>query len=149
MVAIPFGLVGAAFGHLLMGYSLSIMSVFGIVALSGVVVNDSLLLIDYVNTRRRAGDDLREALLQAGRRRFRPILLTSLTTFFGLAPMILETSMQAKFLIPMAISLGFGILFATGITLLLIPALYLVLEDIRRLFGLRPEHANHGADGTH
>ncbi|OEU64111.1 MAG: hypothetical protein BA870_07145 [Desulfuromonadales bacterium C00003094] len=84
-----------------------------------------------------------EALLQAGRRRFRPILLTSLTTFFGLAPMILETSMQAKFLIPMAISLGFGILFATGITLLLIPALYLVLEDIRGLLGLSPEHASH------
>ncbi len=149
MVAIPFGLVGAALGHLLMGYSLSIMSVFGIVALSGVVVNDSLLLIDYVNVRRRAGDDLRNALLTAGRRRFRPILLTSLTTFFGLAPMILETSMQAKFLIPMAISLGFGILFATGITLLLIPALYLVLEDVRRLLGLRPEHANHGAGDTH
>lgn len=149
MVAIPFGVVGAALGHLLMGYSLSIMSVFGIVALSGVVVNDSLLLIDYVNTRRRAGDGLRDALLQAGRRRFRPILLTSLTTFFGLAPMILETSMQAKFLIPMAISLGFGILFATGITLLLIPALYLVLEDIRGLFGLSPEHANHGVDSTH
>jgi len=146
MVAIPFGVVGAVLGHLLMGYSLSIMSVFGIVALSGVVVNDSLLLIDYVNTRRRAGDDLREALLQAGRRRFRPILLTSLTTFFGLTPMILETSMQAKFLIPMAISLGFGIMFATGITLLLIPALYMVLEDIRGLLGLNPEHANHGVD---
>lgn len=149
MVAIPFGVVGAALGHLIMGYSLSIMSVFGIVALSGVVVNDSLLLIDYVNTRRRAGDGLHEALLQAGRRRFRPILLTSLTTFFGLTPMILETSMQAKFLIPMAISLGFGILFATGITLLLIPALYMMLEDVRRLLGLRPEHANHGVESIH
>ena len=145
MVAIPFGIVGAVLGHLLMGYELSIMSVFGIVALSGVVINDSLLLIDYVNVRRRAGDGLYEALLQAGRRRFRPILLTSLTTFFGLAPMILETSMQAKFLIPMAISLGFGILFATGITLLLIPSLYMVLEDIRRFLGLRPGHANHGS----
>ncbi|ABA87928.1 efflux pump, RND family, inner membrane protein [Syntrophotalea carbinolica DSM 2380] len=143
MVAIPFGIVGAVFGHVLMGYNLSIMSVFGIVALSGVVVNDSLLLIDYVNVRRRKGDTLQAALLEAGRRRFRPILLTSLTTFFGLMPMILETSMQAKFLIPMAISLGFGIMFATGITLLLIPALYLVLEDIRRLLGLRPDHANH------
>jgi multidrug efflux pump subunit AcrB len=143
MVAIPFGIVGAIFGHVLMGYALSIMSVFGIVALSGVVVNDSLLLIDYVNVRRREGDALRDALLEAGRRRFRPILLTSLTTFFGLMPMILETSMQAKFLIPMAISLGFGIMFATGITLLLIPSLYLVLEDVRRLLGLRPEHANH------
>lgn len=143
MVAIPFGIIGAIFGHVLMGYDLSIMSVFGIVALSGVVVNDSLLLIDYVNVCRRQGDSLLQALMVAGRRRFRPILLTSLTTFFGLMPMILETSMQAKFLIPMAISLGFGIMFATGITLLLIPALYLVLEDVRHLLGLRPEHANH------
>jgi multidrug efflux pump subunit AcrB len=147
MVAIPFGIVGAVFGHVLMGYDLSIMSVFGIVALSGVVVNDALLLIDYVNVRRRVGDTLHESLLEAGRRRFRPILLTSLTTFFGLMPMILETSMQAKFLIPMAISLGFGIMFATGITLLLIPAMYLVLEDVRRVLGLRPEHANHRQAG--
>ncbi len=81
--------------------------------------------------------------MDAGQRRFRPILLTSLTTFFGLTPMILERSVQAQFLIPMAISLGFGILFATGITLILIPALYLALEDVRRFFGLRPGHADH------
>lgn len=144
MAAIPFGVVGAVAGHLIMGYNLSILSLFGIVALSGVVVNDSLLLIDRINTnRRQGGEDLQLAVMDAGSRRFRPILLTSLTTFFGLAPMILERSVQAQFLIPMAISLGFGILFATGITLLLIPSLYLALEDIRRLFGLRPAHADH------
>jgi multidrug efflux pump subunit AcrB len=144
MVAIPFGIVGAVIGHLIMGFNLSMLSMFGIVALSGVVVNDSLLLIDRVNTNRRVGGlDLHQALVEAGVRRFRPILLTSLTTFFGLAPMIFETSVQAQFLIPMAISLGFGILFATGITLLLIPALYFALEDIRRLFGLRESHADH------
>jgi multidrug efflux pump subunit AcrB len=144
MVAIPFGIVGAIAGHLIMGFNLSMLSMFGIVALSGVVVNDSLLLIDRVNTNRRVGGlDLHQALVEGGVRRFRPILLTSLTTFFGLAPMILETSVQAQFLIPMAISLAFGILFATGITLLLVPALYFALEDIRRLFGLRDSHAHH------
>ena len=130
MAAIPFGIVGAVLGHLIMGYDLSILSMFGIVALSGVVVNDSLLLIDKINTDRRSGKDLRQAVVHAGLRRFRPILLTSLTTFFGLTPMILEKSIQAQFLIPMALSLGFGILFATGITLLLIPSLYMVLEDM-------------------
>jgi multidrug efflux pump subunit AcrB len=143
MTAIPFGIVGAIAGHLIMGYNLSILSIFGIVALSGVVVNDSLLLIDRINqNRREGGEDLQQAVMDAGQRRFRPILLTSLTTFFGLMPMILERSVQAQFLIPMAISLGFGILFATGITLILIPALYLALEDVRRLFGLRPGHAD-------
>jgi len=136
MAAIPFGIIGAIVGHLIMGYNLSMLSLFGIVALSGVVVNDSLLLIDRANRARHEGLSPHDALVTAGIRRFRPILLTSLTTFFGLAPMILETSVQAKFLIPMAISLAFGILFATGITLLLIPALYLVLEDARSFVGL-------------
>jgi len=136
MAAIPFGVVGAVAGHMIMGYSLSILSFFGIVALAGVVVNDSLLLIDTINSKRREGGELQTALGDAGTRRFRPILLTSLTTFFGLTPMILETSVQAQFLIPMAISLGFGILFATGITLLLIPCLYMILEDARGIFGL-------------
>lgn len=136
MAAIPFGIVGAVIGHMIMGYSLSILSMFGIVALAGVVVNDSLLLIDTINIKRREGSELLPALLDGGTRRFRPILLTSLTTFFGLTPMILETSVQAQFLIPMAISLGFGILFATGITLILIPCLYMILEDARGLFGL-------------
>ncbi|WP_232426487.1 efflux RND transporter permease subunit [Desulfuromonas soudanensis] len=148
MAAIPFGIIGAVFGHLIMGFNLSILSVFGIVALSGVVVNDSLLLIDKANQNRREGAAPYQALIDAGTRRFRPILLTSLTTFFGLAPMIVETSVQAQFLIPMAISLGFGILFATGITLLLIPALYLILEDLRALVGLRPNHGDHGEEAT-
>ncbi len=143
MTAIPFGIVGAILGHFIMGYNLSILSMFGIVALTGVVVNDSLLLIDYVNRARRQGRGLQDALMDAGQRRFRPILLTSLTTFFGLTPMILETSVQAQFLVPMALSLAFGILFATGITLLLIPSLYLVLEDARRFVGLNPGHADH------
>jgi len=136
MLAIPFGLVGATLGHLIMGYSLSLMSMMGIVALSGVVVNDSLILIDYANRRRRDGDSPSVAVISAGVRRFRPILLTTLTTFGGLAPMIFETSRQARFLIPMALSLGFGILFATVITLLLVPCLYLLIEDVKRAFGL-------------
>ncbi len=142
MAAIPFGMVGAVAGHLIMGFNLSILSIFGIVALSGVVVNDSLLLIDKVNRNRQEGVELFQAVVDGSKRRFRPILLTSLTTFFGLTPMILETSVQAQFLIPMAISLAFGILFATGITLLLIPCLYLVLEDIRKLFRLRSIHTD-------
>jgi len=144
MAAIPFGMVGAIAGHLLMGFNLSMLSIFGIVALSGVVVNDSLLLIDQVNRNRRAGIEKFQALVDGGMRRFRPILLTSLTTFFGLSPMILETSVQAQFLIPMAISLGFGIIFATGITLLLIPVLYMILEDVRAVIGLRTTHTEHG-----
>jgi len=137
MAAIPFGIIGGIAGHLIMGYNLSILSMFGIVALSGVVVNDSLLLIDHINRMRHKGVDLMEAVMASGRRRFRPILLTSLTTFFGLAPMILETSVQAKFLIPMAISLAFGVLFATGITLLLIPTLYMMLERFKQRMGMK------------
>jgi multidrug efflux pump subunit AcrB len=143
MIVIPFGVVGAVFGHLIMGFDLSILSMFGIVALSGVVVNDSLLLIDYINQTRRKGAGLIHAITAGCQRRFRPILLTSLTTFFGLIPMILETSVQAQFLIPMAISLAFGVLFATSITLLLIPSLYGILEDVRGLLGFRELHANH------
>lgn len=131
MSAIPFGLVGAIVGHLVMGYTLSFVSVFGIIALSGVVVNDSLVLIDAANKRRAEGASPTEAIIWAGQRRMRPILLTSLTTFFGLMPMIFETSVQARFLIPMAISLGFGVLFATVIVLLLVPSLYLIIEDFR------------------
>jgi multidrug efflux pump subunit AcrB len=136
MVSIPFGIVGAVFGHLVMGYSLSVMSMFGIVALTGVVVNDSLVLIDFANRRRRAGIKTHEAVHAAAIHRFRPILLTTLTTFGGLSPMIFETSRQARFLIPMAISLGYGILFATVITLIIVPCLYIILEDMRRLVGL-------------
>ncbi len=130
MVAIPFGIVGAVLGHLLMDYNLSLMSMMGVVALSGVVVNDSLVLIDYANRQRLEGANSLEAIHAAGLRRFRPIILTTLTTFGGLAPMIFETSRQARFMIPMAISLGFGILFATLISLILVPCLYLLVEDV-------------------
>ena len=112
MAAIPFGIVGAAWGHLLMGLNLTIISLFGIVALAGVVVNDSLIMVDFINRNRRWKDDLPRAIRQAAVVRFRPILLTSLTTFVGLFPLILERSMQATFLIPMAVSLAFGVLFA-------------------------------------
>ena len=134
MFSIPFGCVGAVVGHLLLGYSLSILSMFGMVALAGVVVNDALILIDLVNRMRLAGNTLYASVFNAGLSRFRPIILTTFTTFFGLMPMIFETSRQARFLIPMAISLGFGILFATGITLIMVPCLYLILEDFRRIF---------------
>jgi multidrug efflux pump subunit AcrB len=137
MSAIPFGFVGAVMGHLIMGFDLSILSIFGIVALTGVVVNDSLLLINFINEKRKEGVELRQSVVQAAQRRFRPIILTSLTTSLGLTPIILEKSLQAQFLIPMAISLGFGILFATLITLLLVPSLYLILEDIIRPFKTR------------
>ncbi|NQT81946.1 efflux RND transporter permease subunit [bacterium] len=133
MISIPFGIVGAVIGHLVMGYDLSLISMMGIVALSGVVVNDSLILIDFLNSKRREGSTVFDAAMAAGQRRFRPIILTSLTTFLGLAPMIFETSIQAKFLIPMGISLGYGILFATGIALILVPSLYLIVEDFRAL----------------
>lgn len=134
MISIPFGIVGAVIGHLLLNYSLSLISLFGVVALSGVVVNDALVLIDFANKRNWEGASLYDAVRSAGIQRFRPIILTTLTTFFGLMPMILETSQQAKFLIPMAISLGFGILFATFITLLIIPSLMIILDDIHNLF---------------
>ncbi len=132
MSAIPFGLVGAVWGHVMMGLSFSMMSLVGLVALSGVVVNDSLVLVDYVNRRRAEGADLHEAVVSAGIARLRAILLTSATTFAGLTPLLLETSVQAKLLIPMAVSLAFGVVFATVITLLLVPATYLILDDVIR-----------------
>lgn len=131
MSAIPFGFIGAVAGHLLMGYEMTLVSLFGIIALSGVVVNDSLVLIDRVNRNRKEGQSATEALVSGALRRFRPILLTSLTTFIGLAPMIFENSPQARFLVPMAISLGYGILVSTFIILLIVPSLYLILEDAR------------------
>ncbi|QQL43909.1 efflux RND transporter permease subunit [Sulfuriroseicoccus oceanibius] len=133
MSAIPFGMVGAVVGHVLLGLELSIMSMVGIVALAGVVVNDSLVLVDYVNRHRSDGHGVREAAERSGVARFRAVLLTSLTTFLGLTPMLLETDIQARFLIPMAVSLGFGILFATVITLFLVPSIYLIIEDLKGL----------------
>jgi multidrug efflux pump subunit AcrB len=129
MSVIPFGLVGAVIGHIVLGKAISMFSLFGLIALAGVVVNDSLILIDFINKARQEGMSAKEAVIRSGTERFRPIILTSLTTAAGLMPIILETSLQAQFVIPMAISLSFGILFATVITLFLIPSLYLLQED--------------------
>ncbi|MCK5657227.1 MAG: efflux RND transporter permease subunit, partial [Deltaproteobacteria bacterium] len=134
MSAIPFGIVGAVFGHLLMGLNLSLLSLFGIVGLTGVVVNDSLVLVHATNRIRRQGASVHDAITQGGALRFRAVILTSLTTFAGLTPMILERSLQAQFLIPMAVSLGFGVLFATFITLLLVPCGYVILDDFHNLW---------------
>ena len=134
MSVIPFGLVGAVIGHWIMGMDLTLLSFMGMLALSGVVVNDSLVLVDYINQKRLEGVALKKAVYDAGGRRFRPVLLTSLTTFAGLMPLLFEKSTQAQFLIPMAVSLGFGILFATVITLFIVPLNYLILEDIKRYF---------------
>tara|TARA_B110000116_G_scaffold225181_1_gene205048 strand:+ start:655 stop:3807 length:3153 start_codon:yes stop_codon:yes gene_type:complete len=135
MSAIPFGFTGAVIGHLIMGMNLAVLSIIGIVALSGVVVNDSLVMVDFINRYRREDNKTPiEAAIAAGPRRFRPILLTSVTTFVGLFPLLIEKSVQAKFLVPMAISLAFGVLFATFITLLLVPTSYLVIEDIKEYF---------------
>jgi multidrug efflux pump subunit AcrB len=131
MLAIPFGLVGAFWGHIITGNLLSIMSMFGMVALTGVVINDSLVMVHFINQRRLEHADLVTAVREAGAARFRPIILTSLTTFAGLAPLMLEQSMQARFLIPMAVSLAFGVLFATVVTLFLVPVSYMILEDVR------------------
>ncbi|WP_100657227.1 efflux RND transporter permease subunit [Alteromonas flava] len=133
MSVIPFGIVGAIVGHLLLGQAVSVLSICGIIALSGVVVNDSLIMVDFVNRARKEGHSLVNAAIEAGAQRFRAIILTSLTTFMGLLPIIFERSLQAQVVIPMAISLAFGILFATVITLLLVPALYLILDDLKRI----------------
>ena len=134
MSVIPFGIVGAVAGHLLTGRTLSFPSIMGIVALSGVVVNASLVLVVKVNRLRGEGRPLREAVVEGAASRFRPIVLTAVTTFAGLTPLMLEGSLQAQILIPMAISLAFGVLFATFITLLVVPCGYLILEDLARLW---------------
>lgn len=131
MTAIPFGITGAIIGHLITGYNIGLLSMFGIVALSGVVVNDSIIMIDLINRERQEGIGLRQLLVDCATKRFRAIMLTTITTFFGLVPMMAERSLQARFLIPMAISLAFGVLFATSITLLLVPSLYMILEDFK------------------
>ena len=134
MMAIPFGLIGAIFGHLVMGMQLTMISLFGIVALSGIVVNDSLILIDFINRAAINGMEIETAVVESGKVRFRPVMLTSITTIAGLFPLLLERSFQAQFLIPMAISISFGLLFATLLTLLYVPALYLIIGDIKNLF---------------
>jgi multidrug efflux pump subunit AcrB len=138
MSVIPFGIIGAVIGHWFMGYPLTILSMLGLMALTGVAINDSLVLVDYVNQRHRnAGDDLMKSVERAGVVRFRPVMLTSLTTFFGLLPLLMEKSSQAQFLVPMAISLGFGILFATLITLILVPTNMMIGHDIRQFLRRR------------
>jgi multidrug efflux pump subunit AcrB len=134
MVVIPFGVIGSVFGHFILGMDLSALSVMGILAASGVVVNDSLVMVDYVNNARKSGVKLKDAVIHAGTKRFRAIMLTSITTFMGLVPIIFfEVSAQAQIVIPMAISLAFGVLFATIVTLVLIPNLYLIIEDLKGL----------------
>jgi multidrug efflux pump subunit AcrB len=142
MSVIPFGTIGALIGHLILGIPVSMTSYFGIIALAGVVVNDSLILVDFVNRERDTGVPLTQAVKNAARTRFRAILLTSLTTFLGLMPIALfETSLQAQLVIPMAASLAFGILFATVITLFLIPSLYLILDDFHHWWKAAWTHA--------
>ncbi|MDP7593321.1 MAG: efflux RND transporter permease subunit, partial [Litorilituus sp.] len=141
MSVIPFGMIGAVMGHWIMGMSLTIMSLLGMLALIGVVVNDSLVLVDFVNKKRQENHDLIDAVLIAGTARFRPVMLTSLTTFIGLMPLLFEKSTQAQFLIPMAVSVGFGILFATFITLLLIPVNYMLIEKLKSSLGFGYENS--------
>jgi hydrophobic/amphiphilic exporter-1 (mainly G- bacteria), HAE1 family len=139
MMAIPFGLIGAILGHLIMGIEFTIISIFGIVALSGIVVNDSLILIDFINRAVRNGMEIKAAVIESGRARFRPVILTSVTTIAGLFPLLLERSFQAQFLIPMAVSICFGLLAATILTLLYVPALYLIVADVVNVFGGRKQ----------
>jgi len=135
MTVIPFGIVGSVFGHVLLGMDLNLFSMFGIIAAAGVVVNDSLVMVDYVNQARKAGSSIKDAVIGAGCNRFRAIMLTSLTTFIGLVPIMSETSAQALIVIPMAVSLAFGVLFATIVTLVLMPCLYIIFADIRKFSG--------------
>jgi multidrug efflux pump subunit AcrB len=133
MAIIPFGLIGAVWGHALMGFNISLMSMCGIVALTGVVINDSIVLVDFINRRVRAGVALKQALVDAGRHRFRPVLLTSLTTVAGLFPLLLETSFQAHLLKPMATAITFGLIVGTFLILFLIPMFYMIYGN---LFGV-------------
>jgi multidrug efflux pump subunit AcrB len=148
MLAVPFAIIGALLGHVIMDMTPSYLSVFGMLALAGIAVNDTLVMVDYINRRREEGAELLEAALEAGSRRFRPIMLTSVTTFVGLLPLIMDRSLQAQFLIPMAVSLAYGVLFATAVTLYLVPCSLLAAHDLRLGFGrfcewyLRPFRRN-------
>jgi multidrug efflux pump subunit AcrB len=140
MAVIPFGLTGAVLGHFILGNSISVLSLIGMIGLTGIVVNDSLVLVDHISHRlQRGGEDWRDAVINGAVRRFRPVVLTSLTTFVGLLPIQLETALQAQFVKPMAISVAFGVLFATAVTLVLVPVLYFVGRDIRGLFGRKTQ----------
>ncbi|WP_286234714.1 efflux RND transporter permease subunit [Thalassotalea sediminis] len=148
MIVIPFGVIGATFGHLMLGMDLNALSLFGIIAAAGVVVNDSLVMVDYVNNSRKQGIPLKQAVVFAGTKRFRAIMLTSITTFIGLVPIVFfETSMQAKIVIPMAVSLSFGVLFATVVTLILIPTLYVIFEDLKGVFRRKKVQHTGAIDG--
>jgi multidrug efflux pump subunit AcrB len=153
MSTIPFGWIGAILGHLLFNLPIGLLSIFGIVGLSGVIVNDALVMLDFANEERANGKTWSEALVAAGKARFRPILLTSLTTFLGVFPIIIETSVQAQFLIPMAVSLGLGILFGTGVLMLIVPALAMLQRDAlvfvqERLMGREQATRQYGPYGT-
>lgn len=147
MVSIPFGIIGMVFGHVLFGTELTFLSIIGLVALAGIVVNNALVLIDFVNAYVAAGRDLHDALIAAGARRLRAILLTSVTTIFGLGPLILEPSFQAKFLAPMAITIAGGLTSATALTLLLLPAVILIIDDGKRLVGLKTARSSGASTG--
>jgi multidrug efflux pump subunit AcrB len=134
MLAIPFAIIGALLGHIYMDLTPSYLSIFGMLALAGVAVNDTLVMVDFINRRREEGVTLHVAALEAGGKRFRPIMLTSVTTFVGLLPLMMDRSLQAQFLIPMAVSLAFGVLFATTVTLYLVPCALLMAEDMRKAF---------------
>tara|TARA_R110000744_G_scaffold160969_2_gene277321 strand:- start:1259 stop:4471 length:3213 start_codon:yes stop_codon:yes gene_type:complete len=134
MSVIPFSLTGAIWGHFLFGIDLSMMSTFGIIAAAGVVINDSLVMTDFVNQQRAMGVRIKDSVVNAGCARFRAITLTSITTFAGVLPIMFETSLQARFVIPMAVALGFAVMYATMVTLVLVPCLYLILEDIKNIF---------------
>ena len=149
MAVIPFGFIGAVIGHWIMGVTMTILSILGLMALTGVVINDSLVLVDFINQRYRSGSEsLYSAVKRAGVVRFRPVMLTSLTTFIGLTPLLMDQSSSARFLIPMAISLGFGILFATLITLILVPTNIMIGDDIRRYFKRRADEVRNAVTTT-
>ncbi len=136
LIIVPFGMIGAVWGHAVLGLPLTLFSMFGLVALAGVVVNDSIVLIDFINSRIRAGLPIDEALIDSGQRRFRPILLTSMTTIAGLLPLLTERSFQAQLLIPMAASLAFGLMVATILVLLLVPVFYSLYLKTIGIFGI-------------
>jgi multidrug efflux pump subunit AcrB len=145
MCAIPIAMIGAIWGHVIMGIPLTLISLFGIVALSGVVVNDSLVLIDFINREMSGGAGLLDAVVQGGQSRFRAIILTSGTTIAGLAPLMIERSVGAQFLIPMAVSLAFGLLVATALTLVVTPCVFMIVADVKRRLGLEPAQSDRDA----
>jgi multidrug efflux pump subunit AcrB len=146
MLAIPFGFIGVVFGHMLFGYNLQFLSIIGFLALTGIVVNDSLILVNFAERLRREGHGRIDALVEAGRVRARPILLTSITTFLGISPLIFFATGQTAFLSPMAVSLGFGLLFATAVILVVVPCFYVIADDMKRWSSARVRHYFPGSE---